>query len=156
MGPVECDRVKYNQDFGNQNVIVFRDDKWDKNDSSNTLALTTVTFNPDTGEIYDADIELNTLDERTNRDAHADLGQRMLRALCRHKLGGQKTQRMVQQRGLKRCRRNAHRPGEQRDGHNADGQQETDAHNPMQLQRKPRQPKTEERHQQIGQLTARQ
>jgi hypothetical protein len=59
-GPVECGAVKYNQDFGNQNVIVFRDDKWDKNDSSNTLALTTVTFNPDTGEIYDADMEVNT------------------------------------------------------------------------------------------------
>lgn len=64
MGPVECDRVKYNQDFGNQNVIVFRDDKWDKNDSSNTLALTTVTFNPDTGEIYDADMEVNTHEHR--------------------------------------------------------------------------------------------
>ncbi len=64
MGPVECDRVKYNQEFGNQNVIVFRDDKWDKNDSSNTLALTTVTFNPDTGEIYDADMEVNTHEHR--------------------------------------------------------------------------------------------
>lgn len=63
LGPVTCPTVDYNQSGGNQNVIVFRDDKWPHNDSSNTLALTTVTFNPETGEIYDADMEINT-DER--------------------------------------------------------------------------------------------
>jgi hypothetical protein len=31
---------------------------------NNTLALTTVTFNPDTGEIYDADMEINTYQQR--------------------------------------------------------------------------------------------
>jgi hypothetical protein len=60
LGPSECNLVQYNQDFGNQHVIVFRDDNWPHNDVNNTLALTTVTFNPDTGEIYDADMEINT------------------------------------------------------------------------------------------------
>ena len=64
LGPVDCGEVNYNQSGANQNVIVFRDDNWPHNDSNNTLALTTVTFNPDTGEIYDADMEVNTHDQR--------------------------------------------------------------------------------------------
>jgi Matrixin len=63
LGPVSCDQVGYNQTGPNQNVILFRDDKWPHNDSNNTLALTTVTFNPDTGEIFDADMEINTADQ---------------------------------------------------------------------------------------------
>jgi hypothetical protein len=60
LGPVDCNLVQYNQDQPNQHVIVFRDDNWPHSDVNNTLALTTVTFNPDTGEIYDADMEINT------------------------------------------------------------------------------------------------
>jgi len=60
LGPVDCDQVQYNSDQGNQHVIVFRDDTWPHDDPNNTLALTTVTFNPDTGEIYDADMEINS------------------------------------------------------------------------------------------------
>jgi len=63
LGPVECGEVNYNQAGPNQNVIVFRDDVWPHNDANNTLALTTVTFNPDTGEIFDADMEVNTHDQ---------------------------------------------------------------------------------------------
>jgi len=61
--PVACADVGYNQTGPNQNVIVFRDQKWPHNDTNNTLALTTVTFNPDTGEIFDADMEINTADQ---------------------------------------------------------------------------------------------
>lgn len=64
LGGVECNKVEYNSTGGNQHVIVFRDDNWPHNDSNNTLALTTVTFNPDTGEIYDADMEINTAGTR--------------------------------------------------------------------------------------------
>ena len=64
LGAVDCGDVNYNQKGANQNVIVFRDGKWPHADSSNTLALTTVTFNPETGEIYDADMEVNTADQR--------------------------------------------------------------------------------------------
>jgi hypothetical protein len=59
-GPVECDLVQYNQDQPNQHVIIFHDTDWPYDDSSNTLALTTVTYDPDTGEIYDADMEINS------------------------------------------------------------------------------------------------
>lgn len=60
LGPVDCGKVEYNQSGGNQNVIVFRDDAWPHHDANSTLALTTITFNPETGEIYDGDMELNT------------------------------------------------------------------------------------------------
>ena len=57
--PVDCDEVRYNQNGPNQNIVVFRDTTWPYNDPNNTLGLTTVTFNADTGEIYDADMEIN-------------------------------------------------------------------------------------------------
>jgi hypothetical protein len=57
--PVACSEVRYNQNGPNQNVVVFRDTTWPYNDPNNTLGLTTVTFNADTGEIYDADMEIN-------------------------------------------------------------------------------------------------
>ena len=58
-GPAECAAVQYNQTQGNQHVIFFHDDVWPYHDSANTLALTTVTFDPTTGELYDADMEIN-------------------------------------------------------------------------------------------------
>jgi hypothetical protein len=60
LGPVACDKVQYNQSGGNANVIMFDDNGWPHNDSNNTLGLTTVTYNVKTGELYDADMEINT------------------------------------------------------------------------------------------------
>ena len=62
LGPVACDKVEYNTDTSvpNANIILFRDDSWPHDDPNNTLALTTVTYNPTTGELYDADMEINT------------------------------------------------------------------------------------------------
>jgi hypothetical protein len=59
LGPVSCAEVRYNPTGPNQNLVVFRDDRWPYSDPNNTLGLTTVTFNADTGEIYDADMEIN-------------------------------------------------------------------------------------------------
>lgn len=70
LGFIECDQHEFNgynpKDAeqptaqGNANLIVFRD-KWPDayKNSGNTLALTTLTFNVQSGEIYDADIEIN-------------------------------------------------------------------------------------------------
>jgi MYXO-CTERM domain-containing protein len=60
LGPVACNQVQYSSNQGNQHVIIFHDDVWPHDDASNTLGLTTITFNPDTGEIYDADMEINS------------------------------------------------------------------------------------------------
>jgi hypothetical protein len=65
-GPVSCDKVEYNQKSGNANIIMFVDRDWPHPDADLTLALTTVTFAPDTGEIYDADMEINS-DPTINR-----------------------------------------------------------------------------------------
>jgi hypothetical protein len=72
LGPVACDHAAYDKGGGpNQNVIVFHDDAWpyEAHDiaisgtpKSLVVALTTVTFDPQTGEIFDADIELNSAD----------------------------------------------------------------------------------------------
>lgn len=56
---VECAVQEYNPTSGNANAIIFRDDDWPYG-GNNTLALTTVTFNLNTGEIRDVDMEINT------------------------------------------------------------------------------------------------
>lgn len=68
-----CDRHEYNQRAGNANVVMYRDSSWPYEGSANTLALTTVTYNLDTGEIYDADMELNSADNHfTTGDTGVD------------------------------------------------------------------------------------
>jgi hypothetical protein len=61
-GAISCDRREYNSetDGGNANVWIFRDDEWPYETGSHTLALTTITFEKETGEIFDADVELNS------------------------------------------------------------------------------------------------
>lgn len=60
LGPVECSKVEYKSGAPNQNVIVFRDDSWPH--GNQVLGLTTVSYDRVTGEIYAADMEINTLD----------------------------------------------------------------------------------------------
>jgi hypothetical protein len=61
-GEIYCDKIEYQHDppAPNANVIVFRDADWPYSESRNTIALTTITFNKRTGEILDADIEVNS------------------------------------------------------------------------------------------------
>lgn len=60
LGPADCAKVEYKSGVANQNVIIFRDETWPY--GKTVLGLTTVVYNPETGEIYNADMELNTLD----------------------------------------------------------------------------------------------
>jgi hypothetical protein len=67
LGPVSCADAVFDQNYANQNVIVFHDSFWPhkapgSSAPSPTIALTTVSFNRDTGEILDADIEINSAD----------------------------------------------------------------------------------------------
>jgi hypothetical protein len=90
LGPVACDQVQYNSDAGNQHVILFHDDVWPHNDSNNTLGLTTVTYDPDTGEIYDADMEINATVPLTLADPVPGDGydfQSIITHECGHFLG---------------------------------------------------------------------
>jgi hypothetical protein len=56
---VECHRTEYNEEAPNANIVMFQDTKWIYKGVDNTLAKTTVTFNNENGEIFDADIEIN-------------------------------------------------------------------------------------------------
>ena len=77
--PADKAQSGYNKEGPNQNVIIFRDAEWPyrKNDEgaddqSRTLGLTTVTFD-ETGEIRDADMELNTYETKVKvRDIGPD------------------------------------------------------------------------------------
>ena len=68
LGPAVCGDIGYFPDRANQHVIVFRDETWPHEKSpseqaagkSRTIALTTISFDPNSGEIFDADIEINS------------------------------------------------------------------------------------------------
>ncbi len=60
IGAVTCDQTEYNERSGNANIVIFRDASWPYVGQGHTLALTTVTFNLDDGEIFDADLEINS------------------------------------------------------------------------------------------------
>jgi hypothetical protein len=57
--PIACDQSEYNSGKGNINLVVFRDDAWPYVGGADALGTTFVRFNADTGEIWDADIEVN-------------------------------------------------------------------------------------------------
>ncbi len=59
-GPVDCRNREYNKSSPNANIFMFRDDSWPYQNTIDTLALTTVTYDQASGEIYDADVEINT------------------------------------------------------------------------------------------------
>ncbi|MGK3985449.1 matrixin family metalloprotease [Sorangium sp. So ce136] len=58
MGDVSCGDVEYNVQAGNVNVFTLRDTRWPRKPEQ--IALTTSTFSPSDGEIYNADVEINT------------------------------------------------------------------------------------------------
>jgi hypothetical protein len=65
-GSIACNAVEFNCQVreANSNLIVFRDDFEDTMAFHfGVIALTTVTANKNTGEIFDADIEINSRDE---------------------------------------------------------------------------------------------
>ncbi len=88
-GTVSCASVEYNQHGGNANVIVFRDDGWPHTDegggSTDTIALTTVTYDVVNGDIFDADMEINSFTNKfTTTDMTSDVD---LRSVLTHEAG---------------------------------------------------------------------
>ena len=90
-GKVSCNKPEYNKNQPNQNVITFHDATWPyQNSGADTLALTTVFFNPDSGEIYDANIEINSGDPGIHfvlNAADADSQHDDLNAVLTHEIG---------------------------------------------------------------------
>jgi MYXO-CTERM domain-containing protein len=84
LGAIACDAQEYNQNAGNVNLVVFRDETWPYGGLGNALALTTLTYNLDTGEIFDADLEVNGT--VTLATGHLDV-QFDLRSVVVHEVG---------------------------------------------------------------------
>ena len=84
ISPVSCTRVEYASNQGNANIWTFRDRVWPYDDEG-TLALTTVTVAVKTGEIMDADVEINTAEyDITAGEPHATYD---LAAIATHEAG---------------------------------------------------------------------
>jgi len=63
LSPASCNHPEYNSDQGNANVFMFRDNDWPHEGAEDTLALTTITYNRENAEIFDADVEINSFME---------------------------------------------------------------------------------------------
>lgn len=87
LGPVDCGDVEYNQSGSNANVVVFRDGEW-PNDGI-ALALTTVTYRLDSGEIYDADVEVQSNPLQVKLGVKEPVGgdEYDLRSILTHEIG---------------------------------------------------------------------
>jgi hypothetical protein len=86
-GPVDCANVEYNSNAPNQHVIIFRDDGWPYQDSANTLGLTTVTYDTTDGEIFDADMEINSHDYTLVTTTPLPAGAYDLQTVLAHEAG---------------------------------------------------------------------
>ena len=62
IGPVSCDKVEYNQRDGNANLFVFRDVEWPYQGGEDALGLSTIRFDPSSGQVFDVDVEINGTD----------------------------------------------------------------------------------------------
>ena len=95
-GPIDCDQVEYdcNVPESNSNIVMFRDD-FDSSTAGlrfGVIALTTLTANLISGELFDADIEINSRDEDFEIANEGGTGinpdePRDLRGVINHELG---------------------------------------------------------------------
>jgi hypothetical protein len=84
LGPVSCNQIEYDGEAKNANIIIFRDASWPY-DGGAALALTTVTYALDSGEIRDADIEVNSAEVTlTTGDEDVDVD---LQSILTHETG---------------------------------------------------------------------
>jgi len=87
LGPVDCNEVEHVQGGQNANVIAFRDGVWPHEGTA--LALTTVTFKVDGGEIFDVDIEIqsNPDEVKLATGTTVPAGEYDLRSILTHEAG---------------------------------------------------------------------
>jgi len=93
-GLTACDAVEYDckEPADNSNIVMFRDAFQDDPEALRfgVIALTTLTANLKSGELFDADIEINSRDEVFALDGSGEVGAgepRDLRGVVNHELG---------------------------------------------------------------------
>jgi hypothetical protein len=59
-GLTGCNMHEYTKNSVNVNVILFHDDEWPHPQSEDAVGLTSTTYDERTGQIFDADIEINS------------------------------------------------------------------------------------------------
>jgi hypothetical protein len=94
VGPVEappdsgdCSLISTCDDVATHNVIVFHDDSWPYDDPVNVLALTTVTYAVNAGEIFAAYTEVNTAEHVIATQEPPRDGAFDLQAILTHEAG---------------------------------------------------------------------
>jgi len=86
LGAVTCNEPGFQPAGSNANIIMFRDKVWPYAGNDNTLALTTLTYNLETGEIFDADMEINSTPQ--NRITYSDTKvEADLQSILTHEIG---------------------------------------------------------------------
>jgi hypothetical protein len=85
LGRTRCNRREYNPIGSNANAVLFRSE-WSHPDAEDAAGLTSVSFDAATGEILDADIEIN---ESLELSARSDLDPERydLRSIATHEVG---------------------------------------------------------------------
>ena len=85
--PVSCKKSQYNKTGPNVNVVLFQDSNWRYRGIDGTLAKTSVTYNDQTGEILDADIEVNTANNNVTITDDPATVEYDLQAILTHEVG---------------------------------------------------------------------
>jgi hypothetical protein len=91
LGGATCDQVEFNPpELGragalNANIVMFRDHAWPYADELSVIARTSLTFDPNTGAIFDADIEINSFQNEFST-ADTDVSND-LQAVLTHEVG---------------------------------------------------------------------
>ena len=82
-----CTEVGLHQDRGNVNLLVWVEDNWERDGDhlGNAMALTTVSYNEETGQILDADIEFNAESFAFGLDGNPNMAD--IRNTATHEIG---------------------------------------------------------------------
>ena len=84
---IACKKAEYNRTGKNVNVVLFQDNDWKYRGIDGTLAKTSATFDTETGEIFDADIEVNTAFNKVTLSDTPGKVEYDLQAILTHEVG---------------------------------------------------------------------
>ena len=84
-GLVACDESRFNRTGRNANIVMFRDISWPYPGAADTFGMTMLRYDRNTGELWDADIEINSADFAINVGGDADHVD--LQSILTHELG---------------------------------------------------------------------